>query len=497
MLSRILPLLLLVVPLSADEPPPLTFQVKLDPGVAKQVCNGRLLVMLSTTPGREPRLGPNWFKPEPFFALDVRDWKPGDTRSVGEDAIGCPEPLTKLKKGTYTVQAVLDLEGTQSRSLGSGPGNLYSGTKSYVLDLEKGGVVDLTLDQVVKERAFTETDRVKLVDIESKKLTDFHKRPTRLRAGIVLPRSYADSPRKRYPIVYEIPGFGGNHHMAVGRATSNATDVAGVEFLWGMLDPDCRGGHHVFADSANNGPYGAALIEELIPHIEKTFRTVGRPEGRFVTGHSSGGWSSLWLQVTYPDVFGGVWSTAPDPVDFHDFQQVNLYRPGVNLFTDEKGKDRPLARSKGKPVLWYKGFSGMEEVMGRGGQLASFEYVFSPRGSDGKPRKLWDRKTGLVDHETARAWERYDIRLLLERNWPTLKPKLSGKLHVYMGGQDTFYLDGATQLLKKSLEKLGSDAKVEIFPDKDHGTLMDKPLKDRIAREMAEQFRRSQARLER
>jgi hypothetical protein len=136
----------------------------------------------------------------------------------------------------------------------------------------------------------------------------------------------------------------------------------------------------------------------------------------------------------------------------------------------------------------------MEEVMGRGGQLASFEAVFSPRGSDGNPRKLWDRKTGLVDAETARAWDRYDIRLVLERNWPALRAKLSGKLHVYMGGQDTFYLDGATRLLKASLEKLGSDAKVEIFPDKNHGSLLDKSLRDRMAREMADHYRRSQVR---
>jgi hypothetical protein len=173
---------------------------------------------------------------------------------------------------------------------------------------------------------------------------------------------------------------------------------------------------------------------------------------------------------------------------------INLYKPCVNMFTDEGGKPRPIARSKEKPVLWYKGFSDLEEVMGRGGQLASFEAVFSPRGSDGKPRKLWDRKTGVVDAETAKTWERYDIRLVLECNWPTLKPKLSGKLHVYMGGQDTFYLEGATELLKQSLTKLGSDAKVEIFPGKDHGSLMDKALRDRIAREMAEQYRRSQVR---
>src|SRR5262249_7109874 len=152
-----------------------------------------------------------------------------------------------------------------------------------------------------------------------------------------------------------------------------ATDVAGIEFLHVVLDPSCRLGHHVFADSENNGPCGQALIEELIPHIEKEYRGLGLPVGRFVTGHSSGGWSSLWLQVTYPDFFGGVWSTAPDPVDFRDFQRIDLTRPGANLFTDAKGQSRPIARKDRKAVLSFKEFSDMEVVMGHGGQLASFE----------------------------------------------------------------------------------------------------------------------------
>ncbi len=211
-----------------------------------------------------------------------------------------------------------------------------------------------------------------------------------------------------------------------------------------------------------------------------------------LTGHSSGGWSSLWLQVAYPDFFGGVWSTAPDPVDFRDFQMIDLYKPGTNMFTDAEGKPRPIARSGNRPSLFYKGFSDMEEVMGHGGQLQSFEAVFSPRGADGRPKKLWDRKTGAVDPAVAMEWEKYDIRLVLERNWKTLGPKLAGKIHVYMGDADTFYLEGATKLLQKSLRDLGSDAVVELFPGKNHGSLMDRTLRERIGKEMAELFRKSQ-----
>jgi hypothetical protein len=395
--------------------------------------------------------------------------------------------MSKLKPGSYAIQAVMDLDRGHI-SFSAAPGNGYCIAPKQDLNPTETGPVKLTLDQVYKERGFTETANVKLVDIKSELLTKFHGRETHLHAGVVLPASYAEKKDKHYPVIYEIPGFGANHFMAFGRR--NATDVAGEEFLYVVLDANCRTGHHVFADSANNGPCGKALIEELIPYIEKEYRAVGKPGGRFVTGHSSGGWSSLWLQITYPDYFGGVWSTAPDPVDFRDFQRIDLTKRGVNMFTDEEGKQRPIARQGNTAILYYKPFSDMEMVMGHGGQLGSFEAVFSPRGADGKPKHLWDRKTGAVDPEVAKAWEGYDIRLILERNWKTLGPKLGGKIHVYMGGNDTFYLDGAAKLLQQSLKDLKSDAVVEIFPGKDHGSLMDRKMVTRINEEMAAQYRR-------
>jgi hypothetical protein len=351
------------------------------------------------------------------------------------------------------------------------------------------GIVKIHIDKVYTQSALEETERVKLVHIESRLLSEFHKKPIHLRAGVVLPKSYLTKPEQRYPVVFEIPGFGGNHAFAKNVASRNGTDIGGVEMLYVVLDPDCRTGHHVFADSDNNGPYGRALTEELIPHIEKTFRAVGSPAARFLTGHSSGGWSSLWLQVTYPDYFGGTWSTAPDPVDFRDFQMVNIYTD-ANIFTDAAGKPRPLARINKKVMVHYKPFSDMEVVMGRGGQLQSFEAVFSPRGADGKPKPLWDRKTGKIDHEVAKTWERYDIRLILERNWKTLGSKLAGKIHVFMGTEDNFYLEGATLLLKQSQAQLKSDAVIEMFPGRDHRDLVDAKLRERIANEMAEQFRK-------
>jgi S-formylglutathione hydrolase FrmB len=471
----------------AAEPRPLEFQVTFDRAVSNEPFTGRVYVMLSQRPGEEPRFGPNWFRPEPYFARDVTGWRPGEPVVLAAGALGFPGPLAQLPRGTYAVQAVMDFD-RGARDFSDAAGNGYSKAVRLELDPAATGPVRLTIDQVVPARPFRESERVKLVDLPSKLLSAFHGRPVRLRAGVVLPRSYAAQPHQRYPTIYVIPGFGGTH--ADARRAADRTDVAGVEMLYVVLDPSCRLGHHVFADSDNNGPCGRTLIAELIPHLEKEFRALAVPSARFVTGHSSGGWSSLWLQVTYPDFFGGVWATAPDPVDFRDFQRINLYRPGANMFVDEAGRPRPLARRGDRPVLYYKGFSDMEVVMGHGGQLGSFEAVFSPRGADGKPRQLWDRTTGAIDPAVARSWERYDIRLVLERNWKALGPKLAGKIHVYMGGQDTFYLEGATALLKEALAQLGSDAVVEIFPGRDHRSLLDRALRERIAREMAEQFRR-------
>jgi S-formylglutathione hydrolase FrmB len=477
-------LLLAVFAIAGTEPRPLEFRLTFDPAISSKPFSGRVYVMLwKNDPGTNLRSSPSWNNPEPFFAQDVKDWAPGKPlRFTGP--IGIPGPLAKLPKGSYFVQAVMDFG--LGMSFSASDGNGWCLATQHDLDPATSGPIALHLDKIYAERKFKETDRIKLVDIESKLLSAFHGRPVRLRAGVVLPASWNANKERHYPVVYEIPGFSGTHHGASFR--SGSTDVAGVEMIWVVLDPSCPLGHHVFADSANNGPCGQSLIEELIPQIEKAYRGLGTPAGRFLTGHSSGGWSSLWLQVTYPDFFGGVWSTAPDPVDFRDFQRIDLTKPGANMFTDEQGKPRPLSRGS-KPIL-YKDFSDMEVVMGHGGQLGSFEAVFGPRGADGRPAQLWDRTTGAVNPEIARAWQPYDIRLTLERNWKTLGPKLAGKLHVYMGSEDSFYLEGATRLLGESLKKLGSDAVVEIFPGKNHGTLMDQKLHKRIAEEMAAQSRR-------
>ena len=468
-------------------------EVRFSPEVRAEPYTGRVYVFFANR--GEPRSGPNWFNPEPFIARDVVNLKPGETvvfdPEKPDDVLSFPVPLGEQRFSGY-AQALIRFNPL-SPQVGNGAGNGFSERKRVPLPNE---ILQLDVTSLVPPREFLETERVKLLEIRSKLLSDFHGRDVTIRGGIVLPESYATSSDRRYPVLFSIPGFGGTHHVAERAGRSLREDNAGgVEFLRVMLDPRCPLGHHVFANSANNGPWGDALVEEFIPALDKQYRTVAEPAARFLTGHSSGGWSSLWLQVTYPDHFGGTWSTAPDPVDFRDFQRINIYQPKTSIRFDENGAVRPLARRGNEVVVWYRNFDRMEHVLGYGGQLHSFEAVFSPRGADGKPQLLWSRETGEIDSAVAKTWEAYDIRLILERNWKTLGPKLAGKLHVFTGSLDTFYLEGAVRLLKESLEELGSDAVVEIHEGRDHSNLMTRKLRDRMRAEMVEAFNSRQSRL--
>lgn len=478
---------------AADEATPQwTVEVEFSPEVRKEPYTGRVYLFFSKQMN-EPRHGPNWFQPEPFLSRDVTNWKPGKALTFSnadlKNTLAYPRDLAKLDLTGYQVQAVARFNPYE-REVGSGPGNGFSDTQEMPSHPDSTTKPErLVINQLAPEFTFPETKWSKELKVRSKLLSDFHQRDVDMHAAVILPQSYFDQPDRRYPVIFDIPGFSGTHrHVGKVEKPIPEKNEQGVEFLRVFLDPSSPLGHHVFADSANNGHVGEALIKELIPALDKEYRTISQPTARFLTGHSSGGWSSLWLQVTYPDVFGGTWSTAPDPVDFRDFQRINLYNPGENMYQDAEGKPRPLARGGGQVRVWYRDFDHMETVLGYGGQLHSFEAVFSPQSQDGKPLLAWNRETGEVNTLVTKAWEKYDIRLILERNWDTLGPKLQGKLHIFMGDEDTFYLEGATMLLKASLEKLPGDAVVEIHKGKNHGSLMTQELRTRMRAEMVEAF---------
>ena len=315
--------LVTTAPLGAQAPsvataPPLAkvqketaFEVSFGPTVSKKPIAARVYVMLTTGAAtQEPRLGPDWFNPKPFYALDVVDWKPGTTLRIDSRADGYPGRVNELAAGEYAIQAVIRVN-KNTHLIGDGDGNAYGPIVKAKIDPKEGKTVALMVDTIVPPRVFAETDRIKLVELPSAKLTAFHGRPIKHRAAVILPEGMkVGSAGKKVPTVYIIPGFGGDHYAA-DRLKDSPRFGFGKDFLRVILDPDCGTGHHVFADSATNGPRGAALIEELIPHIEKTFPAIADPRARLVNGHSSGGWSSLWLQVTYPESFGGTWSTSP------------------------------------------------------------------------------------------------------------------------------------------------------------------------------------------
>ena len=453
--------------------------------------SGRVVIYFAKASARmAPRFGPDWSNPQPMYSAVFKGMRPGRPMLISSaNAIGFPGKLSKLADGDYKVQAVVD-RNLGGRQIGQSPGNLYSGVRTIHLSGGSNQVVRLGCTNVVAEPTFVETKHLKFIKVRSRLLSAFYHRPTFVKGAVMLPDAWIESPKRKFPIFYEVPGFGGDPLQLSGRdGASKGTLVEGVPFIKVYLDPNVPLGHSVFADSANNGPWGKALTTEFIPAVEKKFRAIGTMRTRFVGGHSSGGWSSLWLQVEYPDVFGGVWSTSPDPVDFHEFQLVDIYSSGANIFRDRSGKLVPLARMNGVVWIYAKNFSDMERPI-RGEQLGSFDAVFSPRGWDGNPERLYNPDMGKVNPAVANAWKKYDIALKLRREWKTLGPKLKGKLHIFCGDVDTFYLDGAVRALKKEMKVLGSDAEVAIVPG-DHFSMMSPDLTKKMNTEMVAAFKRA------
>jgi hypothetical protein len=204
-------------------------------------------------------------------------------------------------------------------------------------------------------------------------------------------------------------------------------------------------------NSANNGPYGDAIIGEVMPAIEKQFRIIPKPYARIIEGASTSGWQTLAMMLQHPDFFGGAWVLQPDPIDFRHYQQTNIYADS-NAFTLGVGQfntiERPFRRTTAGQVVWtMRQLSRFENVLGSHGrssyQLEAWEAVYGPVGDDGYPKPLWNKLTGTIDHDVATYMRDhgYDLREYAARNWPTIGPKLVGKLHFFAGDMDDFYLN--------------------------------------------------------
>ncbi|MBB3835980.1 S-formylglutathione hydrolase FrmB [Xanthomonas arboricola] len=475
-------------------------------GATDQPTSGRLLVFATLAKdaeaqakqsskdgkaGKVEAVDTNPFRPSAtaVAAQEVSGLKPGGSVQIDLDNIAFPSGFSALPAGDYLFQAVLDPNHSYGY-MGRDGGDLLSAVTPVTLGGKNAALPALTLStqvpasddpwQVSPRAPQAVRDAVpeaKLhsadASLVSPALSAFWGRPVSLRARVLTPPGYDAKAATRYPTVYVTHGFGGNYNRFAGSIASTWAAMAAKQMppmIWVFLDQSTPTGTHEFADSVNNGPWGTALTEELIPALERQYKMDGKAKGRFLNGHSSGGWATLWLQTRYPKLFGGTWSTSPDSSDFHDFTGPDLYAPNANVYRRADGSQFPLIRDQGKVVADLETFARLEAVLGQhGGQFTSFDWVFSPRGPDGRPLPMFDRTTGKVDPTVVAYWrDHYDIAARVAAQWPTLKPDLDGKIHLIVGTADTFYLDGAARKFQAVLDGLGAKSDFRYLEGRSH-----------------------------
>lgn len=474
-----------------------TYAVTLDPALQRAPASGRVILFFITKTGRQwdrqdPINGPFFEAPQPIASIDVGAFKPGDTITLDGSSLAFPESLDKLA-GKVRVQAIFDCDQTE-RSHEDGPGNVFSDVTAVDLAADRADSVKLTLTHVVEARKpRADAANLKWVQARSAKLSEFYGRDVFQRAGVVLPRGYDDpkNAAKEWAAIYVIPGYGGREEEAQRIAAMLAgkdADKTLPQAVWVVLDPESPLGHHGFVDSPSNGPRATALTEEFIPWLESQFRLAKKPEGRIVTGHSSGGWSSLWLQLQYPSVFGACWSRSPDPVDFQAFQMTNLYDE-QSMYVMADGSDTPsyraIADDKGgtKTLMTVRQEKGMEHALdptGRSGQQwDAWNAMFSPKNeATGLPAPMFDPLTGEIDHSVVRRWTKYDITRVIAHRWDFMGPTMMGRVRLVCGDLDSYYLNRAVANLKTRVEILNSKTPlqgagyIEIVKGADHGTII-------------------------
>jgi len=473
------------------------FDVRLTAATRDRPVSGRLILIVSSKLEGEPRTQVGWGRDtQQVFAVDVEDLRPGVTARVDGSAEGYPlRRLSDLPAGTYAVQAVLNVYETVRRADGHvlqlplddgegqawnrSPGNLYSEPRQVEVDADSA--VELELSEVVPEIPVPEdTKYVRRLSVASPRLSEFWGREVMLHAIVLVPEGFDEHPEQRYPVAFlqgHFPaGFryfretppdpeamgGARRQQDVGYRFFQEWSAGRLPKMLVVLTQHATPYYDdsYGVNSANTGPYGDALTQELYPEVERRFRAIGEPWARVLYGGSTGGWITLAEQIFYPDYFGGAWSFCPDPVDFHAFQLVNVYEE-ENAFFDLGPFARvpkPVGRQlDGHLIATMEAFTRQEHALGprgrSGGQMDAFHATFGPVGPDGYPAPLWDPETGEIDPAVAAHWrDHYDLTAILKRDWSTLGPKLVGKLHVTMGTKDTFFLDGAAHLLEGFLE---------------------------------------------
>ncbi len=481
--------------------------------------DGRLLVMLSTEKEGEPRfqISENP-RTQQIFGIDVDGLAPGQEAVIDEKAPGYPlESLRLVPPGKYRIQALLHRYETFHRADGHvvklpmdrgegqhwnrAPGNLYSTPREITIEPGPRGAesatIAVTLDKVIPPIPDPPTTKyIKHEKIQSERLTKFWGRPMHLGAHVLLPEGYDEHPEARYPLVI----FHGHYPQTFGGFREEPPDpnlkpeyserfhLQGYNRIeqelahqfykeWTgpnfprMIIIEIQHANPYYDDSyavnsANLGPYGDAITYELIPYLEKKYRGIGAGWARFLYGGSTGGWEALAAQVFYPKEYNGCFAACPDPIDFRAYTVVDLYKD-KNAYFDE-GPWHKVARPGmrnylGHVAVTVEDINRLELVLGTksrsGQQWDIWEAVYSPVGPDGYPKRIWDKRTGVIDREVAKYWrEHYDLGHILERDWPKIGKKLEGKIHIYVGDMDNFYLNNAVYLVEDILKKVKDPA---------------------------------------
>jgi hypothetical protein len=471
--------------------------------------DGRMLLMISADGSNEPRFQvSDSLNTQLIFGVDVDGLKPSELAVFDQDVFGYPlKSLAEIPPGEYWVQGLLNRYETFHRSdghtvklpmdKGEGqqwnrkPGNLYSKPLKIAIDPRRDDMITIALDQEIPPIADPpETKYIKHVQIQSKLLSEFWGRPMYLGAHVLLPEGFDEHPEARYPLIvfhghfpYTFGGFREtppdsnlkpDYSERFGISGYNKIgEEQAYEFYkyWIAADTprfliiEIQHANPYYDDSyavnsANLGPYGDAITYELIPYIEKKFRGLGQGWARFLYGGSTGGWEALGVQIFYPDEYNGCWAACPDPIDFRAYTIVNIYEHENAYYAYSRWKrtPRPAIRNYlGEVSCTQEESNHRELVLGThsrsGDQYDIWEAVYSPVGEDGYPKRIWNKQTGEIDHEVAAYWrEHYDLRYILEHDWKTLGPKLKGKIHIYCGDMDTFYLNDAVYLMEEFLK---------------------------------------------
>ena len=485
------------------------FEISFPATAAKDALDGRLLLLISKDNTEEPRFQISEdLTTQQVFGVNVDGWKPGQAMVVDQGAFGYPRrSLTDIPAGEYWVQALLHRYETFKRSDGHtvklpmdrgegqqwsrAPGNLYSTPQKIRLDGNSSKPIAITLDKTIPPiEPPKDTKYIKHIKIQSERLTKFWGRPMHLGAHILLPEGYDSHPDVRYPLVInhghfpsDFDGFreeppdpnlkpdysarfklAGYNRIQQEQAHEFYKEWTGPNFPRFIIieiqhaNPYYDDSYAV--NSANLGPYGDAITYELIPEIEKRFRGIGQGWARFLYGGSTGGWEAMAVQMFYPEQYNGAWAACPDPIDFRAYTVVNIYEHENAYYADSPWKRmlRPGKRNYlGEVSATVEDMNHMELALGTnsrsGGQFDIWEAVYSPVGSNGYPKPIWDKLTGKIDRSVAEYWrENFDLGYILKRDWAKIGPKLEGKLHIYVGEADNYYLNNAVYLVEDFLK---------------------------------------------